>query len=127
MNRNDGKPFMIMEGEYYLWFDIFHGYVYGIHQTKDPDFASHFLTIEDAASFVKTISYPWRINGYRIVRKWCVWVSDDVFDCTMYPEEIIAESEKDAQNIFYGKLTGEYVVGVEPMENVDNDQSIFAS
>ena len=46
------------------------------------------------------------------IRKWCVWISDDVSSCTMYPLEIeattVKEAEKAAEKQIFG--TGEIVL-----------------
>lgn len=69
--RNIGKPYAIMVGEYYLWFDIFHDFVNGIYNTDDVQYAWHFKTPEDARNFIQRVSYPHRIDNYSIVYAPC--------------------------------------------------------
>lgn len=65
--RNIGKPYALMEGKHYLWFDLFHNFVNEIHHTEDVNYAWHFKTAEDAERFIQSISYPRTITDYSIV------------------------------------------------------------
>lgn len=53
------------------------------------------------------------------MQKWCAWVDDELFGCTMYPEEVYAETSKEAAQIMTQK--GLYVIDVVPWEQAEKE------
>jgi len=63
-NRN----YAIMEGDYYLSFDVWHDQVIGIHQVTDQHRASRFESENDARNAARMVCYPRRLSDYQVVR-----------------------------------------------------------
>lgn len=66
--RYEERPYLIMEGNYYIQFDIWHNQVIDISHVTDPLRAARFETEKDARFAASRACWPRSLRDYRIVR-----------------------------------------------------------